>query len=248
MRRIILSNLFIGLGTGATAPINVFFLHDAKGFGVPDVGLLLIFYICPGLIGSPLWARVARAYGKDRTIQLACFAYAAAMAGLLALPRVHAPYPMVDAIPTAIGMFALGFTVSAFQFMFGSMVADVVDEVKLEDGHDATSLLYSMITTTSKLGSTATVLLVFPLLQLIGYDGREGATNTPHAILGLALCYGIAPTLLVLAGAGALFGYRLDAARHSEIRMALEKRDVSAAERGIDLAPATAVEPSRRAQ
>jgi Na+/melibiose symporter-like transporter len=128
------------------------------------------------------------------------------------------------------------------------MVADVVDEVKLEDGHDATSLLYSMITTTSKLGSTATVLLVFPLLQLIGYDGREGATNTPHAILGLALCYGIAPTLLVLAGAGALFGYRLDAARHSEIRMALEKRDVSAAERGIDLAPATAVEPSRRAQ
>ncbi|MEJ1969471.1 MAG: hypothetical protein WDN03_12675 [Rhizomicrobium sp.] len=64
---------------------------------------------------------------------------------------------------------------------------------------------------------------------MAGYDGRENAVNTPHAIFALQMCYLFAPIVLVLVGATVFFGYRLDSKRHDEIRLALEERDTAAA-------------------
>jgi GPH family glycoside/pentoside/hexuronide:cation symporter len=89
-----------------------------------------------------------------------------------------------------------------------------------------------MVTTTSKIGVAISVSIVFPILQLIGYNGKEGAVNTPQAIQGLEMCYLFAPIILVFIGGGALFGYDLDRKRHAEIRAALdahEGRDEAAA-------------------
>ena len=68
--------MLLTLGPGTTAPLYVYFFHDAKGFSVADVGFLLIFYIGAGLFGAPFWGRVAQRLGKHRTVQLACVAYA----------------------------------------------------------------------------------------------------------------------------------------------------------------------------
>jgi Na+/melibiose symporter-like transporter len=228
MRRVIVADLMLTLGPGTTGPLYVFFFHDAKGFSVADVGLLLIFYIGSGLLGAPFWARVARRFGKHRTVQIACLCYAVSQGTLMALPRVYAPYTLLGAAPTVLGMFAVGFVASAFLLLVRAMVADVVDEVKLEKGRDLTSLLFSMVTTVEKIGGTITVLAVYPVLQMAGYDGREAAVNTPHAILVLEMCYLVAPIVLVFAGGASLIGYRLDSQRHSEIRAALEEREEAA--------------------
>jgi Na+/melibiose symporter-like transporter len=82
-----------------------------------------------------------------------------------------------------------------------------------------------MVTTTSKIGVAITVTVVFPVLQLAGYNGKEGAVNTPHAIFALEMCYLFAPIILVFVGGAMFFGYGLDAARHTAIRQALEARD-----------------------
>ncbi len=226
--RVTLADLMLTLGPGTTAPLYVFFFHDAKGFSVPDVSLLLIFYIGAGIIGAPFWARVARAVGKHRTVQIACVCYAIAQTSLMALPRVWPGYALPQALPTVAGMFAVGFTASAFVLLIRAMVADVADEVKLEQGQDLTSLLFSMVTTTTKIGGTIIVIAVFPVLQMVGYNGKEGAVNTPHAIFGLEMCYLFAPILLVFGGGAALIGYKLDARRHGEIRAALAERNAGA--------------------
>ncbi len=122
-------------------------------------------------------------------------------------------------------MFAVGFCASAFLLLIRAMVADVVDEVRLERGQDLTSLLFSMVTTTTKIGTVITVVIVFPILQMVGYNGKEGAVNTPQAIFGLEMCYLFAPIVLVFVGGAMFFGYRLDARRHGEIRAALEARE-----------------------
>jgi len=225
MRRIIFADLALTLGPGTTAPLYVYFFHDAKGFSIAHVGFLLIFYIGAGLVGSPFWGSVARSFGKHRTLQIACIAYGVTQTILMAIPRVYPGYHLLDGLPTALGMFSVGFCASAFVLLIRAMVSDVADEVRLEQGQDLTSLLFSMVTTTSKIGVAITVTAVFPVLQMAGYNGKEGAVNTHDAIFALEMCYLFAPIVLVFVGGAMFFGYGLDAHRHGAIRQALEARD-----------------------
>jgi Na+/melibiose symporter-like transporter len=231
MWRVVLADLVLTLGPGTTGPIYVYFFHDAKGFVDADVGFLLIFYIGAGILGAPFWGRVARRFGKHRTVQIACVFYGITQTILMALPKVHPGYHLVpDGVPTAAGMFCVGFCASAFILLIRAMVADIVDEVKLETRRDLTSLMFSMVTTTTKIGQAVTVSIVFPILAMVGYNGKEGAVNTTHAIFGLEMCYLFAPIILVFFGGAMLFGYNLDAKRHAEIRQALMEREYAGAE------------------
>jgi Na+/melibiose symporter-like transporter len=225
--RIVLADLVLTLGPGTTGPLYVYFFHDAKGFGLAEVGYLLIFYIAAGLAGSPTWGALARRLGKHRTIQIACVCYGVTQTILMALPRVWPGHHLIDTVPTLLGMMGVGFCASAFLLLIRAMVADVVDEVRLENGRDLTSLMYSMVTTTTKIGQVISLTVVFPILALVGYNGKEGATNTPGAIFGLEMCYLFAPIILVFVGGAMFFGYRLDARRHGVIRAALDARDAA---------------------
>ncbi len=130
-------------------------------------------------------------------------------------------------------MFAVGFCASAFLLLVRAMIADVADEVRLEQKQDLTSLLFSMVTTTSKIGGSITVAIVFPVLAFVHYNGAEGAVNTPSAIFGLEMCYLFAPVILVWFGGAMFFGYKLDSRRHAEIREALANGDALAAEESL---------------
>ena len=233
MARLMCADFLLALGPGVTGPLYLFFFHDAKGFAVPDISVLLIFYIVAGVFGSLFWGRLAERIGKHRTLQISCVTYAVSQTALMSLPRVWPGYGLIDCIPTAILMFAVGFSNAAFIVMVRAMVADVIDEVRLEQKQDLTSLLYSMVTTTTKIGGSITVAIVYPILAFVGYNGAEGAVNTKSAIFGLEMCYLFAPVVLVLIGGSLFFGYRLDSKRHAEIRAALASPDFLAAEEGL---------------
>jgi Na+/melibiose symporter-like transporter len=228
MLRLIIADFLLALGPGVTGPLYLFYFHDAKGFTIPDVSLMLIFYVGAGVIGGLVWGGVvAQRFGKHRALQIACVCYAITQSILMAVPRVHAGYAFIDCLPTGLAMAAVGFCAAAFLILVRSMVADVADEVRLERKQDLTSLLYSMVTTTTKIGGSITVAVVYPVLAFVHYNPKEGAVNTPHAIFGLEMCYLFAPIALVLVGGALFFGYKLDAKRHAEIRQAL---DLAAAE------------------
>jgi GPH family glycoside/pentoside/hexuronide:cation symporter len=229
MLRLVLADLALTLGPGTTGPLYVYYFHDAKGFTIQDVSFLLIFYAGAGIAGALFWARVVSGrFGKHRTVQIACVVYSITQSILMAIPRVWPGYKWSDDIPTILGMMAVGFTAAAFLPLVRAMMADVVDEVRLEQGQDLTSLLYSMVTTTTKIGQSVTVAIVFPVLAFVGYNGAEGAVNTPHAIFGLEMCYLFAPVILVWFGGAMFFGYKLDSRRHAEIREALAQLDLAA--------------------
>ena len=222
MLRLIGADFLLALGPGVTGPLYLFYFHDAKGFSVPDVSLMLIFYVTAGIFGGLFWGgRAAQWLGKHRALQVACVAYGVTQSILMAVPRVPSNYTLLDCMPTALAMVAVGFCATAFLILVRAMVADVVDEVRLERKQDLTSLLYSMVTTT-KLGGSITVAVVYPVLAFMHYNPKEGAANTPHAIFGLEMCYLFAPVVLVLIGGALFFGYKLDSARHAEIRAALD--------------------------
>jgi Na+/melibiose symporter-like transporter len=234
MMRLIFADFLLALGPGTTGPLYVFYFHDAKGFTIQDVSVLLIFYASAGIPGALFWGGpMARWFGKHRALQIACVVYSITQSILMAVPRMHGHYVFAQSLPTAVAMIAVGFCASAFLILVRAMVADVADEVKLQQRRDLTSLLYSMVTTTTKIGASITVAVVYPVLAFVHYNGAEGAVNTPGAIFGLEMCYLFAPVILVLVGGSMFFGYKLDSRRHAEIREALAQADFAAAEESM---------------
>jgi len=243
MRRIIFADLIISLGPGTTAALYLFFFHDARGYTGPQTNLLLLFYIAAGLLGAPFWGWLATRIGKHRALMTSAVAYVFSQGALMIIPSAT----MSLAIPC---MFLVGFVATAFVPGIRSMVADVADKVRLEQGQDRTSLLYAMVTTTQKIGVAITVGISFAVLQAVGFNPKEGAVNTPQAIEGLEACYVFVPVVFALIGGAAFFGYKLDAGRHAEIRSALDARDALSVEpavaqglTGADIATAAPARP-----
>lgn len=239
MLRLVLADLFLTLGPGTTAPMYIFFFHEAKKFTLDQVPLLLIFYVGAGIFGAPLWGRLAIRIGKHRTVQVACVAYAITQTILMALPAGQFAI-------TAAGMAAVGFCSSAFLLLVRAMVADVADQLRLETGQERSGVLFALVTLTQKFGTSITISIVFPILGAVGFNPKDGAVNTPHAIWGLEMCYLFAPIILVLVGGAMFFGYSLTAERQGEIRAQLEalaEKDVLAAEESL-VGPGERVAPA----
>lgn len=216
MARLIFADLFLVLGPGASAPIYLFFFHEAKGFELGAVSILLIPYTAAGILGAPFWGRVAQKLGKHRTVQIAGLAYAVTQTILMAVPAGLF-------WPTFVSMFTVGFCGSAFIVLIRAMVADVADELRLQTGQERAGVLYAIVTLTQKLGSSLAVTIIYPILDAVGFVAKPGYHNTPEAIRGLEMCYVFAPIILVVVGSACLIGYKLDAKRQGEIRQALEE-------------------------
>jgi GPH family glycoside/pentoside/hexuronide:cation symporter len=218
MLRVLASDLFLALGPAITAVLYLFFFVQVLGYTRTQANLLLLLYIFAGIAGAPFWAQIAKRQGKHRTVMTACVLYGFAQALVFVIP--HASLTLM--IP---GMFFAGFVVSAFSFLIRAMVADVSDEVRLEVGKDRTALLYALITSTSKVGSTLAAGIVFPIIAYFDFNPKEGVVNSAVSLDALTACYVIVPVLTMFVGAAMLWGYKLDETRHDGIREELRVRD-----------------------
>ena len=104
------------------------------------------------------------------------------------------------------------------------MLADVGDEERLTTGIDRTGLLYAVLAGTSKIGYALAVGVTYFGLDAMGFKAG-GTDNSPQALVGLQVLYGVVPGLLALVAAWTFKGYGLDATRHGAIREALRQRD-----------------------
>jgi Na+/melibiose symporter-like transporter len=218
MLRILASDLFLALGPAITGVLYLFFFTQVMQYSRNTTNLLLLLYILAGIVGAPFWAQVAKRLGKHRTVMTACVLYGFAQAVVFFQP----PANLAFMIP---GMLFAGFVVSAFTFLIRAMIADIGDEVRLDIGKDRTALLYALITSTSKIGSTLAAGIVFPTIYYFGFNPKEGAVNTPEALDALTACYVIVPVLTMFVGAAWLWGYKLDEKTHDGIREELRIHD-----------------------
>jgi Na+/melibiose symporter-like transporter len=214
MARIIVADFCLALGPGWMAALYLYYFHDARGFTIGASSLLLFIYVCAGMLGAPILSIVATRIGKHRTLMGAAMVYSVGLVAQSFAPK--GAFAIVAAM-----MFALGFAASCFPLLDRAMVADVGDAIRLEKGKNRISLLYAMITTTQKLATALSIGFSFTVLGWLGYQAKEGATNTPAAILGLQLVYILGPIVFVTIGGACFIGYKLDGKRHAEIRRGL---------------------------
>lgn len=226
LMRMLAADLFLALGPAITAALYLFFFTQALGFTRNQTNELLLIYVAAGLVGAPIWAEVAKRFGKHRTVMLGCVLYGFAQAIVFVAPHGNMPF-MISA------MFGAGFIVSCFTFLIRAMVADISDEVRLDVGLDRAAILYGLVTSTSKIGSAASVAITFGVLAAFGFNRDEGAMNTGLPLDALQACYVFVPILTMFVGAWALRGYKLDALRHDGIRAELAARDAIAGAAGV---------------
>jgi GPH family glycoside/pentoside/hexuronide:cation symporter len=128
-------------------------------------------------------------------------------------------------LAAAIPMVLLGGFAAGFDLMVRAMLADVGDEVRLEQGRERISMIYSVNTLAGKIAAAFSIILSYGLLERVGYHTARGAVNTSQGMHNLELIYIIGPIVFVMLGGACVIGWRLDARKHGEIRAELERID-----------------------
>ena len=216
--RLLLADLAFGMAPGVNGALFLFFFRQAKGYEEGPANLMLLTYFVFGLIGAPLWSRLAEKTDKHRALAYSALYMAVTHVAVLLLP----PLPFLAVLP---GMAAVGLAYGAGPILLRSMVADATDELRAETGREGAGLLYSLFVSTSKVGYALSVGVAFQALALVGFQAAEGAANTPGALMGLTLVYIAGVSGFCLLGAALVWRYPLDRARHAAILLVLAKAD-----------------------
>ncbi len=218
--RLFLAQMCLTLGPGWMSALYLFFFVESRGYTTGVASVLLLIYVLAGIVGAPLTAVIARRLSKHRTLMLTSTAYSLGLCTVMLIPKGD----MIAGMPV---MFWCGFMAAGFDLMIRAMLADVGDQVRLEQGQERISLIYALNTLASKIATAFSIGLTFPLLGWLGYVAKEGYHNTPDAIHRLEWVYIAGPIFFVMLGGACVAGWKLDAARHAEIRAELERRDAA---------------------
>ena len=216
--RLFLAQIALTMGPGWMSALYVFFFTDARGYSTEQASLLLLIYVLAGVAGAPAAARLAVRFGKHRTLMMSTTAYSLGLCAIFIIPKG-------DVAAALLPMFWCGFMAAGFDLMVRAMLADVGDEVRLEQGKERMSLIYALNGLAVKLASAFAIGVTFPLLARFGYHAAAQGTNTPEAIRSLELAYIVGPIIFVMLGGASVIGWRLDATRHADIRRRLDERD-----------------------
>ena len=222
VRKLLLSDLLLGVAPGITGSLLFFFFGQIKGYDHTQAGLFMLFYFVAGLCGAPFWAWYATRVGKDRGLAVASVVSAVLYVGATLVPGGNF-------VLTAVVMFIAGLPYAAGLFLTRAMMADAGDEERFETGVDRTGLMLSILSATTKIGHVV-ALIPYLILQGVGFRALPGpAGNSDMALLTLQILFIAVPGLLLAAAAWVLKGYPLTPKRHDEIREALAARDAGTA-------------------
>ncbi|MDZ4112886.1 MAG: MFS transporter [Brevundimonas sp.] len=229
MRRLLTADLMLGIARGVVGALFFYFFEAVQGFQRAETSILLLVYFVAGLAGAPLWSALAVRMGKHGALILACVYFAAtlllaAFAGPVLVPLAEAAgLGNAEVVVAGLMVALVGLAFASGDLLLRAMMADVADQVRLEQGEDRTGLLFSILTATSKLGYAVSVM-TFAGLRLTGFDPTLGGANSETALIWLQAMFAGLPALCLVVGAWALWRYPLDQKRHAEIRAALEAR------------------------
>lgn len=211
--RVLASDFAVTLAQNIRAALIVFFVTFYMGR--PEwAGGLFLFQFIFGVFAGPIWLKIGRLYGKHRT----------AVAGELVQVVINLSLLLVtpDSFGLLLGLtLAQGLAQGSGNLMLRAIVADVADKHRLDSGEDRTGLYYSVFSLTGKTATAVAVGIALPLVSWLGFDPKA-ATNSPEALTGLLLVFGLGPAIAHALSAALIARFPLDEAAHAEIRRQLD--------------------------
>lgn len=218
--RLLAVNALLTFSTYFVQGLFVFFVSYTLNLG-DRIGFILTFLIIGGLLGLPVWLRLAQSWNKHRTMQAAVITGALAPLTLLVLPSGYLGW--------AIAAFlVIGLNTSANEFLPRAMMADVCDLDHIESGSERMGLYYSLLQLSSKFASGTGLLIGFSFLTVFGFDPELGLNNTEEALNRLRYLVVALPVLAYAAVAALLWRYPISRERQRQMRKLIEERETLA--------------------
>jgi GPH family glycoside/pentoside/hexuronide:cation symporter len=175
------------------------------------MGLLLICVT----ISLPFWGWLSRKMDKGPAYAIGMAVGALAVLVTFFLP--HASTPLIYLVAVLAGF---GFSA---QWIFPwAMVADVGDYDQAETGQQRSGVYYGVWGLATKISEALALAAVGWILTGFGY--LPNVEQTPQALLGIRLFFGLVPAVCVFAALPLLFKYPITRQSHAQVRRKLEQR------------------------
>lgn len=204
-----------GFANGLPATLFVFFVSERLQ-ARDMVGPLLVLYFVSGVIGVPLWFKLAQHRAKHHVW---CFGMMLAMAAFAFAPFLGAGDVWAFAIVTVLTGLALGADV----VMPASLQADVIDVDTAQSGEERSALYLSLWGLATKLSLAAAVGIAFPLLAIAGFDPGKNIV-TPRGLDALAFLYAGLPVIIKIFAIALMWRFPIDRAAQLDLRTQIEAR------------------------
>ncbi len=204
---------FLLNGVANAIPATLFLLFVTHVLQSPELAgpVLFLYFLCSA-VSVPFWVAVARRFGKHQTwcaaVSMACVFFAGA-------PFLGAG----DTIWYVAIVVGTGLMIGADLALPSAINGDLIEWDAHENGQQRPGLFFALWGTASKLAFALAVGLVFPLLDIIGFDAA--ASNSTEDIRALAILYGGPSILFKLAAVALMHNFPIDEAEHGRIRNAL---------------------------
>jgi Na+/melibiose symporter-like transporter len=207
-RRLLVAFLLNGVANAIPATLFLLFVTHVLEAPALAGPVLFLYFVCSAL-SVPLWVRVAGRFGKHHTwcgaVSLACLFFAGA--------------PFLGAGDTAwyiAIVVGTGLMIGADLALPSAINGDLIEWDAHANGQRRPGLFFALWGTASKLAFALAVGLVFPLLDVIGFDATGG--NNAEQVRTLAVLYGAPSILFKLAAVAMMRNFPIDEREHRRIR------------------------------
>ncbi len=179
------------------------------------MGLMLVCVT----ISLPFWQWVGRKMDKGPAYALGMLVGGAAVILTFFLPHQSTPLIYVVSVLAGFGFSA--------QWIFPwAMVADVADYDRAETGEQRSGMYYGVWGLATKISEMLAFAGVGWILAGFGYVAN--IEQTPHALFGIRLFFGLIPAAVILAALPLLFKYPITRKSHAAVRAKLDAMDAAA--------------------
>ena len=180
----------------------------------PVMGLMLVCVT----ISLPFWQWLSRRMDKGPAYGLGMGIGAAAVVMTFFLP--HHSTGLIYLVSVLAGF---GFSA---QWIFPwAMVADVADYDRLETRQQRSGMYYGVWGLATKISEALALAAVGWILTGFGYI--PNIEQTPQALLGIRMFFGLIPAVIILISLPLLFKYPITRKSHGEIRKKLDEMDAA---------------------
>ena len=218
-KRLILVNVFNGMGWTVCGTLFVFYVRYILEAGLAATGWLLLVYYAAGVIGAPLCTKGGNLIGKHRmwawTIIFTCVAY---LPATLLGPG--------DELWFALILSFTGLSIANGGILGSSMSADVIDIDTLRSGQQRGALFMALWALASKFAAALGALVALNLLDIMGFEPADHDAAGKPALLFL---YIVLPIICWLIAAAIIWNYPITEVRHKRIRARVERKIAASA-------------------
>ena len=213
LKRIVVANLLLGLQGGINGSVHFFFINEV--LNLPEAAsLFLVLIFVTGLTFVPFFVWLSGRIGKHQTLCLGALQSTVAT-GLFFVA------PSADFWWVLFIFILVGVNFGAQDLLMRSIMADVVDQDRVNSGADRGALYYSMLTLTNKLGAGLAVMIIYPILDAVGFDA--GGANSQDTLDAVRIVVAASPTTITFLVALIMWRFPIDQTEQEALRAQIEQ-------------------------